>query len=29
MQGFSEHQILEIRRTQISFNDKYAALANL
>jgi len=27
MQGFFEDQILEIRRTQISFNDKYAALA--
>lgn len=27
MNGFTEEQILEIRRAQISFNDKYAALA--
>jgi uncharacterized peroxidase-related enzyme len=27
MNGFTDEQILEIRRAQISFNDKYAALA--
>jgi len=27
MMGFTDEQILEIRRTQISFNDQYAALA--
>jgi uncharacterized peroxidase-related enzyme len=27
MNGFNDEQILEIRRVQISFNDKYAALA--
>lgn len=27
MNGFTDEQILEIRRAQVSFNDKYAALA--